>query len=72
VERLTSNLRAVSLLEMPPLTDSTRLYAGSLNRLSSRHEESGWRNIIARRCKKPSEKPHERANLLTINRVIAK
>ena len=31
-----------------------------------------WSNVIAKRCEKLSEKRHERANLLTISRVIAK
>jgi hypothetical protein len=30
-----------------------------------------WVNLFDHRCKKPSEKPHERANLFTIKRLIA-
>ena len=30
-----------------------------------------WANVIARRYKKPSEKPHKRANRLAIRRDIA-
>ena len=33
--------------------------------------EVAWVNIIASRCEKLSEKPHERAKRLTIKRVIA-
>jgi hypothetical protein len=30
-----------------------------------------WLNYTANRYKKPSEKPHKRANLLTIERLVA-
>jgi hypothetical protein len=33
--------------------------------------EVAWVNIIASRCKKPSEKPHLRVNLRAIRRIIA-
>ena len=44
---------------------------GHLVKCAIQNSKVAWSNFSAKRCKKPSEKPHERANRLAIRRVIA-